>query len=144
MSGIAVIYGTGVTLDYHVPGGFPDLVRLLTRSYDAYRRADKSLPETMNVDYDVLWGGGDFTGFYHDLAPFGILQPAHIDPKLLHDAFPQETIAGLRLYDPTRDASGNPTPTWVGVCLSSFGIIYNSEPCMQTLNLANADDAGMI
>ena len=119
-------YGTGVTLDYHVPGGTSDLVRLLTHSYDAYRRADKSLPETMNVDYDVLWGGGDYT-FYHDLQPVGILQPAHLDRRLIHDAFPQDSLAGVRLYDPSRDATGNPTPQWVGVCLSSFGIIYNAE-----------------
>jgi len=126
-------YGTGVTLDYHVPGGTSDLVRLLTHSYDAYRRADKSLPDTMHVDYHVVWGGGDYT-YYHDLQPIGILQPIHLDPKLLQDAFPQDALAGVRLYDATRDASGTPTPQWVGVCLSSFGIIYNSE-LYGTLNL---------
>jgi len=126
-------YGTDVYLDYHVPGGTSDLVRLLTHSYDAYRRADKSLPDTMNVDYEVVWGGGDYT-FYHDLSPVGILQPMHLDPKLLHEAFPQDALAGVRLYDSTRDASGTQTPTWVGVCLSSFGIIYNTE-LYQTLNL---------
>ena len=105
-------YGRSVTLDYRIPGGTTDEVRLLTTS--------------KGVGYDIVWGGGDYT-FYHELAPIGLLQPIHIDAKLMKEAFPQDALYGVRLYDPTKDAKGNPTPTWVGVCVSSFGIIYNSE-----------------
>jgi iron(III) transport system substrate-binding protein len=104
-------YGQGVDLDYRVPGGTSDMVRFL-----------RGQPG----DIDVVWGGGDYT-FYHDLQPFGLLQPIHLDPALLNTAFPQDSLAGVRLYDSTKDASGNPTPQWIGVALSSFGIVYNSQ-----------------
>ena len=34
---------------------------------------------------------------------------------------------GVKLLDGTKDASGQPTPLWVGVCLSAFGIVYNPD-----------------
>jgi ABC-type Fe3+ transport system substrate-binding protein len=50
-----------------------------------------------------------------------------LSPQLLHAAFPQDSLAGVRLYDATRNASGDPAPKWVGVVLSSFGIVYNQQ-----------------
>lgn len=111
-------YGTGVFLDYRVPGGTSDMVQFL-----------RGRP----TDPQIAWGGGDYT-FYHDLQPLGLLQPIHLDPKLIKAAFPQDSVAGIRLYDGTKDANGNPTPQWVGVALSSFGIIYNPQ-LYQTLGL---------
>ena len=104
-------YGKSVVIDYHVPGGTTDMIRLL---------ANKP------TGLDVVWGGGDYT-FYHDLQPKGILQPMHLDANLMRAAFPHDALAGVRLYDPTKDSAGNPTPQWVGVCLSSFGITYNPQ-----------------
>src|SRR5579872_4941524 len=57
-------YGTGVVLDYRVPGGTSDMVHFL---------------QGRPTDPQVVWGGGDYT-FYHDLQPLGLLQPIHIDP----------------------------------------------------------------
>jgi ABC-type Fe3+ transport system substrate-binding protein len=110
-------YGQGVTIDYRMPGGTTDMVRLLTSTF----KENKTF-----TGLDVVWGGGDYT-FYHDLQPAGILQPMQIDPKLLRAAFPEDTLAGVRLYDGTKAADGTPTPQWIGACLSSFGIIYNSQ-----------------
>ncbi|HSZ56378.1 MAG TPA: extracellular solute-binding protein [Tepidisphaeraceae bacterium] len=104
-------YRASVVIDYHVPGGTSDMIRLL---------ANKP------TGLDVAWGGGDYT-FYHDLQPKGILQPMHLDPPLMRAAFPHDALAGVRLYDPTKDSAGNPTPQWVGACLSSFGITYNPQ-----------------
>jgi ABC-type Fe3+ transport system substrate-binding protein len=104
-------YGQSVVIDYRVPGGTTDMVRFL---------------RNQPVGPDMVWGGGDFT-YAHDLQPFDILQPMPIDPALLHAAFPQDTLAGVRLYDATKSATGTPTPQWIGVVLSSFGIVYNSE-----------------
>ena len=111
-------YHQSVAIDFRVPGGTNDMVRLLTSTYGAGRRPGE--------DYDVVWGGGDYT-FYHSLQPAGVLQPMHIDPALLREAFPTDALAGVRLYDGTRDAQGKAAPQWVGVCLSSFGIIYNPQ-----------------
>jgi ABC-type Fe3+ transport system substrate-binding protein len=49
---------------------------------------------------------------------------------LLAEAFPQPTLAGVRLYDAPPSGAGGadwPGPKWVGVCLSSFGIVYNAD-----------------
>jgi iron(III) transport system substrate-binding protein len=111
-------YGEGVVLDYRVPGGTSDMVHFL---------------QGRPTDPQVVWGGGDFT-FYHDLQPIGVLQPMHLDAALFKSAFPRNALAGVRLYDPTRDARGLPAPQWVGVALSSFGIVYNPQ-LYRTLNL---------
>lgn len=111
-------YGTGVVLDYRVPGGTTDMVRFL---------------QGRPTDPQVVWGGGDYT-FYHDLQPAGLLQPIRIDAAVLKAAFPQDALAGVRLFDATKDGSGTPTPQWVGVALSSFGIVYNPQ-LYQTLGL---------
>jgi ABC-type Fe3+ transport system substrate-binding protein len=110
-------YGQGVSIDFRMPGGTTDMVRLLTSTFKENK--------TFN-GLDLVWGGGDYT-YYHDLAPLGILDPIHVDPKLLRAAFPEDSLAGVRLYDPTKASGGAPTPQWIGVCLSSFGIIYNSQ-----------------
>jgi ABC-type Fe3+ transport system substrate-binding protein len=112
-------YRQSVVIDYRVPGGTSDIIRLLS-----------SKPPGL----DVAWGGGDYT-FYHELQPRGILEPMQLDPALMRAAFPQETLAGVRLYDGTKDNAGNPTPQWVGVCLSSFGITYNPQ-LYQSLELS--------
>lgn len=121
-------YGQPVTLDYHVPGGTNDMVRLLSATYAEYRDASGKLPQNFSTDLGLhlVWGGGDYT-FYHDLQPLGILQPMLLPNGLLRQAFPQDALAGVRLYDSTKDSHGDPTPQWVGVALSSFGIVYNSQ-----------------
>lgn len=119
-------YGQGVVLDFRVPGGTSDLVRFLSGAYATFRGPDGKLPPTVPLDLDMVWGGGDFT-FYHELQPLGVLEPIQIGPVLLEQAFPTDSLAGVRLYDPTKDARGNPMPKWIGVCLSSFGIIYNPQ-----------------
>ena len=50
-----------------------------------------------------------------ELKPRGILQPMRLDPQLMTAAFPQPALAGVALYEKTTDASGTPTPKWVGV-----------------------------
>jgi iron(III) transport system substrate-binding protein len=127
-------YGSGVAIDYRVPGGTTDMVRLIASTYAPYQDAHGDLQPNAPIGLDLVWGGGDFT-FYHDLQPLGVLQPMHLDPDLLHSAFPADSLAGVRLFDAAKDAEGHPAPQWVGVCLSSFGIIYNPQ-LYQTLGLA--------
>lgn len=119
-------YGQSVTLDYRTPGGTNDIERQLKSIFEPYRDAAGKIPASVSTDIDVVWGGGDFS-FNQVLKPAGVLQPAPISPALLSAAFPDPTLAGVRLYDATTSDAGRPTPLWIGVCLSSFGIMYNPQ-----------------
>jgi iron(III) transport system substrate-binding protein len=125
-------YGQPVEIDYRTPGGTNDIKRLLENTYGRYRDNDGKLPPDLNADIDIVWGGGDYF-FYSELRklgspPMNVLQPIRLEPAILLQAFPNDRLAGVRLYDSAKDAAGNPLPpTWVGVALSSFGIVYNAD-----------------
>jgi iron(III) transport system substrate-binding protein len=125
-------YGAAVEIDYRTPGGTNDIKRLLENTYAPYRDAEGKLSRDVPADIDVVWGGGDYF-FYSELRKLGspamnVLQPIRLDPEILMEAFPADRLAGVRLYDSVKDASGNVLPpTWMGVALSSFGIVYNAE-----------------
>ena len=119
-------YGRSAVIDFRVPGGSSDVRQLLDSLYAPYRNSKTgALPADVPVDIDCVWGGGDF--IFNQYKSAGELQPLHLDPTFLKEVFPQPALAGVPLYDPTADANGTPTPQWVGVCLSSFGIIYNPD-----------------
>ena len=125
-------YGQAVEIDYRTPGGTNDIKRLLENTYAPYRDKDGKLSEDVPADIDIVWGGGDYF-FYSELRRLGspamdVLQPIRISSAILSSAFPQDRLAGVRLYDSAKDAKGNSLPpTWIGVALSSFGIVYNPD-----------------
>ena len=131
-------YGSPVELVFLTPGGTTDVRRQLDTIYRAIRGAHSgALPPEDQIDtgIDMVWGGGDYE-FNSKLKPLGILHPLDLSPKVLAEVFPQPTLAGVKLYDQDRDKSGNPLPPrWVGVCLSSFGIIFNPD-LYRSLDLA--------
>jgi ABC-type Fe3+ transport system substrate-binding protein len=117
-------YGEPVDLEFLSPGGSNDIKRQLDSFFRQVRASHGgSLPpqDSMDVGIDMVWGGGDFY-FDHDLKSLGILRPIPIDPKLLAAAFPQPTLAGTKLYD-----TESSPPRWIGICLASFGIIFNPD-----------------
>jgi ABC-type Fe3+ transport system substrate-binding protein len=63
------------------------------------------------------------------LKPLGVFQPLGVSKELLKDVFPEEKLAGVRLYDSGKE------PEWVGVAVSGFGIVYNPD-LYETLGLA--------
>jgi iron(III) transport system substrate-binding protein len=124
-------FGQPVEIDFRTPGGTNDVVRLLSTTYAAQRSPDGKLPPEAQAraDIDVAFGGGDVM-FDRDLKPLGILQPIVLPdaPNLLAQAFPDNTLAGVKLYDEYVDPrTKKPAPRWIGVCLSSFGIVYNPD-----------------
>jgi ABC-type Fe3+ transport system substrate-binding protein len=131
-------YGRPVQLEFLTPGGTADIRRQLDTIYRAIRqRHGGALPPEDQVDagIDMVWGGGDYE-FNSKLKPLGILHPLDLSAKLLAEVFPQPALAGVNLYDRERDKSGRLLPPrWVGVCLSSFGIVYNPD-LYRALNLA--------
>ena len=78
--------------------------------------------EQVDPGIDVVWGGGDYT-FERDFKPF--LKPLALSPALLTQVFPSPDLAGVALLDPA--SHGGAAPRWVGVVLSSFGLIYAPE-----------------
>lgn len=120
-------YGRPVVIDYRIPGGTNDIRRQLDLTYRGFQRAGVE----PTADIHVAWGGGDYF-FSVDLQPQNgpqILASMNTDPRVLAEVFPQPALAGVKLYDqpkpgPDGKAAG---PKWVGVCLSSFGIVYNSD-----------------
>jgi iron(III) transport system substrate-binding protein len=114
-------YGKPVAITYLSPGGTNDIVRYLKDAYGAYKDGQgKLLPEEqINIGIEVIWGGGDYT-FERDFKP--LLKPLSVPRAIIDDAFPQRDLAGVALLDP--DALTRGAPRWVGVVLSSFGIIY--------------------
>ncbi|MGD0768233.1 MAG: extracellular solute-binding protein [Tepidisphaeraceae bacterium] len=131
-------YGQPVELEFRTPGGTTDIRRQLDTIYRAIRDTHGgALPPEDQVDtgIDMVWGGGDYE-FNSKLKPLGILHPQDLDARLLAEVFPQPALAGVKLYDQERDKSGRLLPPkWVGVCLSSFGIIYNPD-LYRALNLS--------
>jgi ABC-type Fe3+ transport system substrate-binding protein len=123
-------FGYPVEVQYLTPGGSTDIRRQLDTIYRAIRDTNNGkLPpeDQVNTGIDMVWGGGDFE-FNSKLKPLGILRPINLDPKFLKQVFPSPALAGVKLYDQDKDATGHPLPPqWIGVCLSSFGIIYNPD-----------------
>jgi iron(III) transport system substrate-binding protein len=123
-------YGQAVDVQYLTPGGTNDIRRELDLKYRAIREAHGgTLPPENQIDLgiDLVWGGGDYY-FNSQLKPLGILRPLDLSPKFLAEVFPQPALAGVKLYDQDRDSAGRLLPPrWVGVCLASFGIIYNPD-----------------
>jgi iron(III) transport system substrate-binding protein len=117
-------YGEPVEIDYRVPGGTQDVKRQLEDTYRSWRVADDRLDPRFVPDIHVVWGGGNFF-FDKEIEP--LLQPMTLDTRLLAAAYPEPSLAGVPLYEESTDSSGEPAPKWVGVCLSSFGILYNPD-----------------
>lgn len=114
-------FGQAVSVEFRVPGGAIDIKRQLEMTYRGTRDAAGNLSPGFSPDFDVVWGGGDFF-FDQELKPLGVLQPLGLRQDVLDQAFPQPTLAGVRLYD-----AGTGNPYWAGVALSSFGIVYNPD-----------------
>ena len=119
-------YGQAVELDFLVPGGTSDVRRQLETIYRTIRASHGgALPPEDQIEsgIQVAWGGGDVF-FDRELKPLGILRPLDLDAQQLAEIFPQPALAGANLYD-----RKSTPPHWVGVCLSSFGIVYNADVC---------------
>lgn len=114
-------YGSAVNVRFTAPGGTGDISRLLTANYTSALQPDGSVGVDFKPPYDVVWGGGDF---FFDIEIKKFLAPTSLSEDFLKAAFPEPSLAGVRLYD--YNGPGKPVK-WVGICISAFGIIYNPD-----------------
>ncbi len=117
-------HGRAVVIDWRVPGGTSDIIKVLKSEYAA---AAEIGPQA-GVGIDLMLGGGpiDYNGLKKsgfltasDGAGFGPLAVRDAHPDRFSDAAIPARVAGPVYYDP--DFS------WVGTCLSAFGICWNEE-----------------
>jgi iron(III) transport system substrate-binding protein len=143
-------FGRSVNITYLSPGGTNAITRYLKDLYGAYHDASGKLIAEEHVDsgIDVVWGGGDYI-FERDFKP--LLEPLQVPAARIREAFPSPDLAGVPLFDAEAKLEGE-APRWVGVVLSSFGIIYAPEvyvslglPIPETWSdLARSELAGLV
>jgi hypothetical protein len=116
-----------IVFDWRSSGGTTDLRKEVV---DRFSKLGREKRDAEGIGADLFFGGGDFE---HNILASGvevdsggeekrrvqITVPIPIPEGLLKEAFPEPAIAGVPLYHPKMQ--------WVGVVLSSFGIIYNND-----------------
>jgi len=127
-------YGEPVWIDFRQPGGTSEIRKQLLAQYTAaVRRGDISRSgeaEPGVMPYDILFGGGsyehdqmkrgvrvEFDGQRPAVVPISV--PMDIPQRRLDEWFGENRIGASVLYDPDLH--------WLGVALSSFGIVYNRD-----------------
>jgi ABC-type Fe3+ transport system substrate-binding protein len=115
--------GRSIHVDWRTPGGTSELRMVLDSGYKAAEETGRQ-----GIGVDLFFGGGepDFSA----QAKKGRLVPLRVfetQPELFAEGGPiPETFTGERYYPPDH--------TWVGTCMSQFGICYNPD-VLQRLKL---------
>ncbi len=110
-------YGEEVYLNWIVPGGTSEIRRVLDSGYEA---AEENGREGIGID--VFFGGGEYDfSSQARLGRFVKLDVFETQRELFEgeEAAIPATMSGEKYYGADQD--------WIGVVLSSFGIIYNVE-----------------
>jgi ABC-type Fe3+ transport system substrate-binding protein len=126
-------FGVPVVIDWRQPGGTSEIRKQLRAQYsaavDTGRIAPDGSAEPGTMSYDLLFGGGSYE---HSQMKRGVTvtvdgadvtvpisAPAGFSEEQMSQWFPLDELGGEPLYDPEQ--------YWIGVALSSFGIVYNTD-----------------
>ncbi|MFG0283708.1 MAG: ABC transporter substrate-binding protein [Phycisphaerales bacterium JB039] len=142
-------YGEPVAVDYRVPGGTSEIMRLLEDQYRAALRqgafeigpGGEIVMARGTVQFDLMFGGGSYdhgrlkSGVREEIVFEGertevsvpMSTPVGIDPDVLETIFGPNRVGAQPLYDPEQ--------YWIGVAMSSFGIVFNRDE-LRALGLA--------
>lgn len=138
-------HGSGVTIDWRVPGGTSEIVKQLESQYVAAAKAgrfdfsDESDPKAApgTIAFDLMFGGGSFdhgrvkrgvtlrktfvtlTGQSQSEVRLPMSRPAGFTQDQLDAWFGENSVGAQLLYDPEQ--------FWLGTALSGFGIVYNRD-----------------
>lgn len=108
-------------------GGTSDLVKSVAAQFESLIAEGR---EADGIGVDLFWGGGEYD---HDVVLAGGLKtkrdgqqivvpmsvPFAIDDSLIQTVYPEPDIGGAPLYHAEK--------RWLGVALSSFGIVFNRD-----------------
>ena len=135
------VHGSPARLDIRTPGGTTEIIRQLQAQYGAALRNEQIRAQLVmsgatpllpagTIPFDILFGGGsyDHSRLVRDgpvaqtaigEVPIPMSIPAGFDQARLDDWFGENRIGAAPIYDPAQH--------WIGVALSSFGIVYNRD-----------------
>lgn len=127
-----------VRFDWRAPGGTTDIRKSILSQYQSIVSRGGDLDD--GIGADLFFGGGDYD---HGKVASGIeierdgkktflriFDDPQLPADLMQTVFPAERIGGERLYRRytfTEDGQEKTYIAWVGVTLSSFGIVYNND-----------------
>ena len=107
--------GETVYVNWLNPGGTSEIRMILDGRFAA---AEKTGDEGIGID--IFFGGGDYEfGIQAKAGRFTKLKVFDDHPDWFKDSTVPQSFSGERYYDADH--------TWVGVCLSRFGICYNED-----------------
>jgi iron(III) transport system substrate-binding protein len=107
--------GEDVYVNWRTPGGTSEIKRVLDSAFGSAANNNKE-----GIGLDLFFGGGVFD--FQLQAKEGRFQKLSIfdtSPELFVESIIPESQSGETYYPEERD--------WLGVCLSSFGICYNTD-----------------
>ena len=118
-------HGRRVVIDWRVPGGTSDIIKVVNSEFTAAGELGKD----RGIGLDIMTGGGPIdyaglkkSGYIVATDKSGKYGPAAVKaahPDWFTDTAIPAELSGQELYDPDL--------TWIGTCLSSFGICWNKE-----------------
>jgi len=122
-----------VVIDWRQPGGTSEIRKQLRAQYAAALTTGRIAPDGAcppgTMSYDLLFGGGSYeheqmksgvsATVNGETVSMSISEPAGFEQRQLDDWFGANDLGGSDLYDPQQH--------WLGVAVSSFGIIYNTD-----------------
>ncbi|MHC4710407.1 MAG: CinA family nicotinamide mononucleotide deamidase-related protein [Planctomycetota bacterium] len=108
-------FGARVHVEWSVPGGTSEILRMLRSQYAA--AADAGDP--LGGRADLMWGGGSWVHEQLKRPAVPITAPIDFDDGWLESVYGDNRIGDARLYDPLKH--------WFGTALAAFGIVYNRD-----------------
>jgi len=126
-------HGSPVVIDWRQPGGTSEIRKQLRAQYAAAVETGRIAPDGAcppgTMSYDLLFGGGSYehgqmkagvtVTVDGERATVPISAPAGFSEAEMREWFPIGELGGEPLYDPEQH--------WIGVAVSSFGIVYNTD-----------------
>lgn len=107
--------GRSIYVDWRTPGGSSEIRRVLDSGFSAADADGRA-----GIGIDVFFGGGDYE--FRKQAEAGRLVPLRV-----FDSHPQWFAPEVIPPQFTGELYYDPDHTWVGVCVSQFGICYNLD-----------------